>query len=323
MKYILTKDTFFVKEILNPKLESEGIYNYYLLTKSGISDKESRRRVPRDALFCGKKDRNATTTQWFCSKYKIDDINEENFKIEYKGVSNEKLFVGVHKGNKFSVIIELNEEEVKKLKKINFKRIEIANYFGKQRFDERIDELKKYLEKEDYERALKHFLCSESKFDSEKSTIIKNEIKENWKDWEVLEKSEKLPESKRPIFEFLKNKEDYLKAFEFVERKSLVTTLRAIEAKRFNELLHNLINEKVKNNYNEKIASKNIKKKIEIEATQFEKKFGINKLIRNTYFYAKGFKIKKLENNKFEMYFTLSKGEYATIFLKAIEGLLK
>ena len=45
---------------------------------------------------------------------KISDIEEEYFKLKYVGQSNEKIFVGKHKGNAFRVIVELNEEEARK-----------------------------------------------------------------------------------------------------------------------------------------------------------------------------------------------------------------
>lgn len=285
MKYNLRKDTFFVKEIFTPNLKENGEWNYYLLTKSGISDKEVRRRIPKDSLFCGKKDRNATTTQWFCSRNKIDNINEENLKLEFFGVSNEKLFIGAHKGNKFRVIVELNEIERKKIKKTNFKKILIANYFGPQRFDERIEKFNEFLEKEEYESALKYFLCEKSKFDSEKSCEIKKEIETNWSNWEELIISEKIPESKKPIFEFLRNgNNNYLEAFEFVERKSLITMLKATQAKRFNQILEKEIDEKIKNNLSGFLANKSVKKKIEVEANDFERNFGLKKLVRNSYF---------------------------------------
>lgn len=323
MKYTLNPNTFFVKEILSPKLEESGAYNYYLLTKKKVSDKEARKRIPKDALFCGKKDKNATTNQWFCTKYKIDDINENNFKVEFVGVSEEKLFIGKHKGNIFKVKVELSESELKKLKKTNFKKNLIANYFGEQRFDSRVDEFSELIEKEDYESALKLFLTKQSKFDSEQSKKIKKEILTNWRKWKNLIDNEIIPESKKPIFEFLNKEKDFFKAFEFVEKKSLKIMLKGVQAKKWNELLHNEICSKVKNNLDGFSANKNVKPKIILKSNTIEKKIKINDLKRNSYFTIKKLKIKPLEKNNYEISFSLQKGSYATIFLKYLEAYLE
>ncbi len=326
MKYTLSPSTFFVKELFKPKLAADGIYYYYILTKKGISDSEARKRIPTDALFCGKKDKEATTTQWFCTKYKIDDINEENFKVEFKGVSNEKIFIGAHKANYFRVKVELSEKEVKKLKKTNFKKILITNYFGEQRFDKRINEFNGLIEKEDYEGALKFFLTKESEFDSEKSTKIKKEIFSNWNKWKKLIDSEIIPESKKDIFRSLEKGNDFLKAFEFTEKKSLITMLKANQSLKWNNLLHSLIIEKVIHNLDGLVASKNIKPKLIVETNNFEKKITpkLTKLERNTYFSINKLNIKKAsEKDNYFIEFTLSKGEYATIFLKFLEKFLK
>lgn len=323
MKYELNEKSFFVKEILNPKLSESGEYYYYLLTKSGISDKEMRQRIPRDALFCGKKDKHATTIQWFSTKYKIDDINEKNLKVEYRGVSSEKLFIGKHKGNTFRVKVELSESELKKLKKTNFKKSLIANYFGEQRFDDRINEFSELIQKEDYEGALKFFLTKESKFDSEKSTQIKKEILNNWENWKKIIESEIIPESKKDIFKSLEKENDFLGAFEFAEKKSLKIMLKGVQAKKWNKLLHNEICEKVKNNLKGFLCNKNIKPKINLKSNKIEKKFNINDFERSSYFIVNKLKIKPLGKNYYELGFTLPKGVYATTFLKALEELLK
>ncbi len=326
MNYTLNPENFFVKEIFNPILEADGTYYYYLLVKKGISDKEVRKRIPTDALFCGKKDKNATTQQWFCTKYKIDDIIEDNLKIEFKGVSEEKIFLGKHKGNSFRVKIELNENELKKLKKTNFKNELIANYFGEQRFDSRVSEFNKLLEKKDYQNALKFFLTKESIFDSEKSTLIKNEIIKKWGKWNELINSEIIPESKKDIFRTLEKEENYLTAFEFVEKKSLITMLKAAQSEKWNAILHNQIMGKVTKNLDGLKASKNIKQKIILEATDFEKKFApkIKKLERNSYFFINKLKIKSAnQKNNYFIEFSLFRGEYATVFLKYLQKFLE
>lgn len=238
MKYFLNAKTFFVEEIFKPTIGQEGKYLYYIVEKKGLSHKQLLKRIPRDACFNGVKDKNASTKQWFCTKNAIDNIVENELNITYKGRSDERIYIGKHNGNKFRILVELNEEELKKIKKINWKKEFITNYFGKQRFDKRIEEFSELIETKNFEKALKFFLTEKSDYDTEKSSEIKKEINDNWSKWEKLINSEVIPESKKPIFELLKKEVDFEKAFLLTEKKSLKQMLKAVQAKKWNELLH-------------------------------------------------------------------------------------
>ncbi|MDD3083409.1 MAG: tRNA pseudouridine(13) synthase TruD [Candidatus ainarchaeum sp.] len=322
MNYNLKPETFFVEEDYKPRLKEEGKYLYYVIEKKGLSHKQLIKRIPKDALFNGLKDKNATTKQWFCTKQTIENIFEKDLKIEYKGKSDEKIFIGKHKGNKFKILLELKEKELKKIKKINWKKELITNYFGKQRFDKRINKFNELLEKKDFENALKFFLTEKSDYDTQKSSEIKKEIFTNWNNWKKLIESN-IPESKKPIFELLEKEKDFEKAFMLTEKKSLKQMLKAVQAKKWNELLHKQILFFVANNLEGKKASRNIKNKLILEGNDFEKKFGLNKLDRETYFKIKKFKIKKSnKKNNFWIEFYLKKGCYATIFIEYLEKIL-
>jgi tRNA(Glu) U13 pseudouridine synthase TruD len=326
MEYELNEKTFFVEELFKPQLSNKGKYLYYTVEKKSLSHKQLLRRLPRDACFNGKKDKNASTKQWFSTMNPIEEINEKELKMKYKGRSDEKIWIGKHKGNKFKIIMFLEKEEINKIRKIKWKNELIANYFGKQRFDERINKLKELIEKKEWEEALKYFLCEKSNYDTEKSSEIKKEIQENWNEWDKLIENEVIPEAKKGIFIALKEGKGFENAFEFVEKKSLKTMLKAIQAKRWNDLLHNLVLGSVTNNLEGLKASKNVKRKLIIQANDFEKKFGINKLERETYFVVKQFKGKQFKGKNLkeniQMEFELNKGCYGTIFLEYLEKML-
>lgn len=79
----------------------------------------------------------------------------------------------------------------------------------------------------------------------------------------------------------------------------------------------------MKNNLKGKKASRNIKNKLTIEVNEFEKKLGLKKLERETYFNANKLKIKKtIKKNNFFLEFELKKGCYATTFLEYLETIL-
>jgi tRNA(Glu) U13 pseudouridine synthase TruD len=329
MNYELNEDTFFVSEILNPKLANEGKYNYYLIEKAGVSHKELKRILPI-GYYCGKKDRNATTKQWFCTEHEIGEIQNEKVRVEFKGRSNERLHIGKHKGNKFRVQIELDDGEIEILKSINFNKKKVCNYFGKQRFEERLFEFSRLIDLNSWEKALKYFLTHESKFDTPKSTEIKKIIINNWGNWKEIISNEKIPSSKKPLFEFLEKEEDFKGAFEFVERKSLKNSLRAIQALRFNLLLENEAIDKKENGIKGEIngeeliieASKAFKRELFVKPTEFEKNFGENGMGRKTFFQPKNFRIKNLGSEVW-IEFDLGKGNYATVFLEFLKGYLK
>ena len=322
MKYSFSPKNFFVDEVFRPKLIENGKYCYYLTEKKGLSHKQLKKRLPRDTLFCGVKDKNATTKQWFSSKQMIEDIEEDDLKVEYKGRCDEKIWIGKHKGNNFRILVEVSAAEAKKLKNFNPKKEYVANYFGKQRFDVRVNEFERLLVAKEFEEALKFFLCEKSKFDSEKSSEIKKEINEKWCKWSELVSSEKIPEAKKAIFKALGEGKSFESVFVFVEMKSFKQMLRAIQSKRWNELLHDEVLGKVKHNLNGVEASRNMKKKIILKENDFERRFGLRGLERESYFLAEKYRAKEKEG-KFWIEFNLGKGCYATTFLEFLEEWLK
>jgi len=327
MKYNLSPKTFEVNELFNPQLTPSGKYCYYILQKSGVSHKEAVKRIGTTAWFCGIKDKNASTKQWFCTVEKIPDVEEENFKIKFRGHSNERIFVGKHKGNAFEVIVELNESEEEALKQFKPKNELICNYFGKQRFSEGNMEIIRALDEKNYESTLQLFLTKKSKFDSERSTRMKAIILANWGKWEEIAKNEEISQTKkRELFEFLaENGASFEEAFAFAEPKSLGVIIKAAQSKRFNEKLNEIARNKKPNNIYSALAGHNVEfalsaskafvRSIEIEPTEFEKKFRKGLLKRRTFFTVEKFGVKKVENKKHKLSFVLMRGAYATIFL--------
>ena len=333
MEYNLSPENFKVREIFNPKLEKSGAYYYYTLQKKGISHKETAKKIGVRAWFCGIKDKNADTLQWFCTIEQLSEISEENFIVKYKGNSNERIYVGKHKGNAFTVKLKLSNEEQKALKLFKAKKEYVCNYFGEQRFSENTLEICKALEEKDYEKSLKLFLTKKSKFDSEKSRAMKKVIEENWGNWKsILEHEEIKGTGKVVLFEYLeKNPIEFEKAFLYAEEKSTKTLIKAAQALRFNKKLNELAKEKKPNNINTQIAgqilgvgaSKAFTRQITISPTEFEKKFRKSDLERRTFFTAEKFKSKLIKGNEFEINFELGRGIYATVFLKYLQAWLK
>jgi tRNA pseudouridine13 synthase len=370
MNYTLSPKTFEVRELFNPQLKENGKYYYYILEKKGISHKEAAKRISANGVtayfagtetqsesreakptiwFCGIKDKNASTKQWFCTNEKIDEIDEPDFKTKFRGCSDERIFVGKHKGNNFSILVELDENEQKALSHFKAKNEFVCNYFGEQRFSENTIEIVNALSREDYEKALKLFLTKKSKFDSQKSRAMKKVIEENWGDWKKIMESEEIKTTRKvELFSFLEtNPSNFKEAFSYAESESLKTTLKAAQAIRFNEELNKTAEQKKPNNIKTQItvsstqqgadsvtsglhgqtwnisASKAFPRKLIIQPTAFEEKFRKSYLERKTFFTAEKFRARRLGGKKFELMFELGKGSYATVFLKFLESWLK
>jgi len=329
MQYTLSPETFIVSELFNPVLSDVGKYYYYLLEKKGLSHKQAVKKIPTQAFFCGIKDKHATTKQWVCTKEKIDDIEEEFFKFKYIGQSNEKIFVGKHKGNAFKVIVKLNDKEEESIRHFKAKNELTCNYFGEQRFNQKNLEIAALLTKEDYEGALKLFLTQVTGFDSDLSREMKKNISEKWGKWKELAESDIFKDTKkRKVFDYLTEHEsNYKGAFSASEPRSVALIVKTAQALRFNVELNKLALEKKPNNAKSLIvgqelnllANKAMKREIIIQPTEFEQNFRKGILERRTFFAAQKFKAIKLEKGKYELSFELDKGQYATIFLRFLE----
>ncbi len=338
MKYKLNPETFSVRELFNPTLGNSGKYYYYILDKEGISHKEAKKRIGVKAWFCGVKDKNASTKQWFCTEEPVEEVNEPDFKIKFRGNSNERIFVGKHKGNVFNVTVEFEEGDLKAIKHFKASNELVCNYFGEQRFSKNNVESARLIAKGDYENALKVFVTKASKFDTPKSAKIKEIVLKNWGNWEKIMQDVEVKETKKVIlFEYLKkNPLDFKGAFLHAEPKSVKILVKTAQAMRFNEKLNELAKERKPDNIYAQIvgqnddkpqfamsSSKAFTRELTIEPTEFEKNFRKGTLVRRTFTSAGKFNARNVKDNIFELNFELGRGEYATVFLKFLSAWLE
>lgn len=130
-------EDFKVEEIPNYEILPSGDFRIYKLTKRDITTFDAvdqiSKRIGVDQKYiryAGLKDKNAITVQYMSvpnkgnllEKYEIPGIS-----LELVGYSNNELFVGSLKGNKFDIIIR-NIEKQPEL------HTHMINYFGEQRF---------------------------------------------------------------------------------------------------------------------------------------------------------------------------------------------
>ncbi len=143
-------EDFLVEEIPSAKDEGGGDYTYFLLEKKNLNTIRAVRlvaqalRVGMERIgWAGNKDKNAVTKQ-LISVYnapieKAEKLSIEGIKLSYHGKGHERIFIGNLIGNKFTVVMrKISEESFSKLR-ANLETIKsgnflVPNYFDEQRF---------------------------------------------------------------------------------------------------------------------------------------------------------------------------------------------
>ena len=147
--YKVSPEDFQVKEILNFEPDGEGDHVFLLIEKTGLSTQDVQKHLmsfyqlpDKDVSFSGMKDKQAITQQWFSVKKSQlntkDIVKLETERLTVKSVINNKrkLRRGSHYGNQFSIrLTELSESPSALVEQLNNLRLKgVPNYFGEQRF---------------------------------------------------------------------------------------------------------------------------------------------------------------------------------------------
>jgi tRNA pseudouridine13 synthase len=141
---------FIVKELIDLNLKQEGKFLCLKVTKTKrntldvVKEMSKQLRLKnREIGFCGTKDKIAITEQYMTIPPKdLSYLNIDNVIIEKVGYLDEQLSLGSHQGNHFEIIVETDQEIIKR----NF----FPNYFGEQRFSTKNVQIGKALVKKDF-----------------------------------------------------------------------------------------------------------------------------------------------------------------------------
>jgi tRNA pseudouridine13 synthase len=138
---------FAVDEILGFQPDGEGPHTLLLIRKSGANSDWVARRLAREAGvaardvgFCGMKDRNAVTTQWFSlpgsPNLDFSQLAADGIELLERACHRRKLRRGSHRGNRFRLCLRDLEGDVPEIERRLTRIAEcgVPNYFGEQRF---------------------------------------------------------------------------------------------------------------------------------------------------------------------------------------------
>jgi len=319
-------ESFVVEEILKPRING-GKFQYYVLEKTGIDSPNAIKILEKEndapVYFCGFKDAQATTRQWICSLAELNEPADARLRLEYKGKSDQKIFVGMHESNKFTIKLGKVSEAEKKFLKTGLKKTAFPNYFDEQRLGEKSVELGLALAAQEWEKAAKIALAKSFEYESEKSVQIKILISRSWGKWDELAANEEIPQSKRNIFIELAKGIEFKKACLLLEPKTLSISCRAAQAHMFNVALKGQIEkQKVRNQKQIDIGKEIVPVLFSVKGVKREIAIGpiypkSTKLKRKTYFVLQKTKL-SFKGSDCTLEFILKKGCYGTVAIKCI-----
>lgn len=141
-------EDFFVEEQLGFELSGQGEHLYLYIEKIQLTTHELIQQLakaaslhPRHIGYSGLKDKHAITRQWISLhmpgvKNHPQIENGERFKVLQAQWHDKKLRTGVHRSNRFTVVVKNLTGQSDRLEQIvEAIRVQgFANYFGEQRF---------------------------------------------------------------------------------------------------------------------------------------------------------------------------------------------
>ncbi len=139
---------FVVEEVFPVEFSDDGEFDWLWIEKCGDNTEYVARQLarlagvqPKAVSYSGQKDRHAITRQWFCVHLPGKHFPEwgipesESWKILRKGRHRQKLRLGSHRYNHFTIRLQSLDGDMDDLNsRLAHIRQGVPNYFGEQRF---------------------------------------------------------------------------------------------------------------------------------------------------------------------------------------------
>jgi tRNA pseudouridine13 synthase len=252
------------------KKYSNKFYYYFLLTKTNYEQlraiskiAQTFRKKEKHITFCGRKDKNAITSQLICIENakrilierNVEFINNhiKDLEIKYLQEFPTKLYIGDNKKNSFKITARNINQNLKNQSK-QFKNKYFMNLFGKQRFGFANNShiIGENIIKQDYKKAIYHILNSidKNKKNNEDIEDFVNFINQNNLNNQetIIQAIDKLPfklDNLKPILKYLKeNNQDFKGAINTLSNREKMFFINAYQSFIFNQTIQNLSFEK-------------------------------------------------------------------------------
>ncbi|MCM8778289.1 MAG: tRNA pseudouridine(13) synthase TruD [Candidatus Omnitrophica bacterium] len=198
MKIKVKPEDFIVEEKSEIKFKKAGKFKVYLLTKRNFNTIDALKKLSQKLnlplhkfSYGGRKDRYGLTQQYIAIEgFKIDNLKEKSFQIQYLGETNRPLGPDMIISNDFKIVVrDLEETELNcALKKLDFVRnYGFPNYFDDQRFGNYSPLQGFFAEKlirREFNGAVKIYLTAIHPEDKKEEKLRKKFFFDNWRNWD-------------------------------------------------------------------------------------------------------------------------------------------
>ncbi len=251
-------EDFVVEEIVSMPRAEHGRYSLYRMTKRKLTTIEAlkilakKKRVALSEIsYAGLKDKHGIAVQHLTAPRRYDlSIEERNFKVEFLYHTGERLRLGMHLGNRFTITLRKVKRKAYGRLLYNlprFKGAQIPNYYDSQRFGS-LRGTNRFLAEEvmrgNYEEALRLHLTSVYRKQKGYVKRIKRFIAEHWGDWRTCRRyleRERSYENFLKIVSFLEREEDFEAALRLIPSEMRTLYAASYQSFIWNEALKRML----------------------------------------------------------------------------------
>jgi len=236
-------EDFIVRENMYFVPQKNGKYAYFLLTKKNWDTLKAIDKIAdilkvnrKNFSFSGLKDKNSVSSQYICCnssyKPKLAKLKIKDIKLKFIGYSDKQLNIGSNKSNSFKIVVRKLRDPLSPVKFV-------CNYYDDQRFGfmRPINHLiGKELLKGNLEKAIKLYLASPCKNETEEHKDFRKKLEQRWGEFDVF-----IPgylENEVRVVRFLRrNPDDFAGALNTIPGRIKRLFVNAFQAYIFNKTL--------------------------------------------------------------------------------------
>lgn len=249
-------EDFIVKEELKVNLKEKGKFTYFMLRKKNWATQMAVSKIA-DTLrinekrfsYAGQKDKNAVTEQYIAAEglplKSVENLRIRDISLKPLGYSDSPIRLGSVDSNYFSITIRNLEKPLNRIESF-------CNYYDGQRFGGIRPAnaiIGKFLLKNDFELALKNYLCYPFSEETNEHKKFREEILGQWGGFKGLLIPGYLPNERKVIFHLSKNPKDFIGAFKLIPKRISTMFIQSYQSLIFNQLLSDYVQENFKDCY--------------------------------------------------------------------------
>ncbi|HII15156.1 MAG TPA: tRNA pseudouridine(13) synthase TruD [Nanoarchaeota archaeon] len=252
MKLKQIPEDFFVREIMDIKLQGKGEYAVFVMQKKRYTTINAVQRIakeleknPKAFNTSGMKDKDAITEQYVSGfgikKEELQKLKLKDIKVFFKGYSDEPIKLASHAANYFEITARALDKELKPIE-------HFCNYYDEQRFGgirPNMAKVGELIVKIKWEDAMKAYLLYPFSTETEEHHLFRKQMEKSWGRLKLGMAPSYLAES--AVVDYLAgNQSDFTGAFRQLPKQVFTLFIHAYQSKLFNEMLAEYVREHCK-----------------------------------------------------------------------------